>query len=407
MGLTKDAENILSRRYYREGEDWEKLCRRVANVTAAAEKVFVPDVSDSKISDVEESFFTAVYDLKLLPNSPALMNAGLENGQLAACVVLPIEDDMVSITDAIKYAALIHKSGGGTGFDFSRLRPAGDVVVSTRGIASGPISFMSCIDYVTGQIKQGGRRRGANMGVLRVDHPDIEDFVKCKQREGELSNFNISIAVTDQFMGDAKKGRLYDLINPRTSVSVGRRNSREILNLIVDLAWRNGEPGVFFVDRANERYPSDVEIRSTNPCGEQILPDYGQCALASVNLGKLVVDGEVDWGGFEGLVRVGVRFLDNLIEVSYYPHPEIEKFSKEWRNVGLGVMGWADMLLLLGVPYGSKKSFSVAEEVGEALAYWSLDESCNLAKERGSFERFKESYYHRGGWEKSLGGLCS
>lgn len=390
--LTENALIVLKARYLLKDEEGkvtespEEMVRRVAHAVASSEK---------EPGHWEEKFAGLIEDLRFLPNSPTLMNAGKEMGQLAACFVLPVEDSMTSIFGTLKNAALILQSGGGTGFSFSHLRPKLDLVRSTGGIASGPVSFMKIYNTATDVIKQGGARRGANMGILRVDHPDIIDFIKLKRDSREMTNFNISVAVTDEFMKALRADGEYDLINPRSGKPVGRMKAREVFDELVESAWETGDPGLVFIDRINRDNPTPQvgRIESTNPCGEQPLLPNEACVLGSINLSKYVRDGKVLYDDLEETVKTAVRFLDNCIEVNKYPLPEIEQMHKGNRKIGLGVMGWADMLILLGIPYASKKSFALAEKVMAFIQKHAREASEELARERGVFPNFKGSVY--------------
>jgi len=404
INLTENSLRVLERRYLsknRQGEVIEKpeeLFRRVAQAIASAELVY-----DSKadIKGMEEEFYQLMAGLEFLPNSPTLMNAGRELGQLSACFVLPVEDSMESIFDAVKNTALIHKSGGGTGFSFSRLRPEKDRVGSTGGVASGPVSFMRAFDTATDVIKQGGMRRGANMAILSVNHPDIMRFITSKDDFTSLTNFNISVAVTTEFMEAVKAGVDYDLINPRTGEVQDRLNAREVFDQIVAMAWKTGDPGIVFIDQINKDNPTPHlgRIESTNPCGEQPLLPYESCNLGSINLARMLRKNngtvEIDYAKLGRTVKKAIRFLDNVIDVNKFPLPEIEEMTKRTRKVGLGVMGFADMLIQLGVRYDSEEALQIASEIMQFISEESFKASEELAEERGEFPSFKDSIYSK------------
>ena len=405
MSISDNARQVLEKRYLIRDENGnttetvDGLFHRVADAIAEADARFDPKAD---VQAAARDFYSMMTELDFLPNSPTLMNAGRPLGQLSACFVLPVGDSMEEIFDAIKHAALIHKSGGGTGFSFSRLRPKGSTVNSTGGVASGPISFMKVFNAATEAVKQGGTRRGANMGILRVDHPDILEFISCKNNTSEITNFNISVGITERFMQAVKAGEAYDLVDPASGKVTGRLDARAVFDAIVASAWQTGEPGIVFLDRLNRDNPTPAhgEIESTNPCGEQPLMPYEACNLGSINLmnhirqenGDYVLDREK----LTATIHRAVHFLDNVIEVNKYPLPEIDRETRATRKIGLGVMGFADMLLTMGVPYDSEEGVALGRAVMELVQTEGHKASAALAAARGPFPLFGESTYRDG-----------
>ena len=407
--LTPQAIKILEKRYLKKDtsgnviESPVEMFWRVAQNVAEAERLYKSRTSPEELSEV---FFGMMASLDFLPNSPCLMNAGRELQQLAACFVLPVDDSLDSIFETVKQTALIHQSGGGTGFSFSHLRPKDDPVHSTGGIASGPVSFMRVFNMATEVIKQGGTRRGANMGVLKIDHPDIMEFIKIKQNPNEMTNFNLSVGITKAFMEALEKEGEYSLINPREKKEVRRLKAREVLDAMVTAAWESGDPGILFLDRINEANPTPAlgEIESTNPCGEVPLLPYEPCVLGAINLSQMVKERngkrEVDFEKMRGIIKYAVRFLDNVIDMNQYPLPKIAQMAKGNRKIGLGVMGLAHFFIRLGIPYNSQKALEVAKGLMSFIQHQAREYSIELAEERGVFANYKGSIYDRPGGVK-------
>ncbi len=403
ISLSDNARQVVERRYLlkdelgRIVETPREMFRRVAKAVAEADSRYD---EGPNVRELEQEFFDLLVNLDFLPNSPTLMNAGTEIGQLSACFVLPVGDSIRSIFDAVKNMAMIHQSGGGTGFSFSRLRPKDDVVKSTGGIASGPLSFMRVFDEATEIIKQGGRRRGANMGILRVDHPDIVDFIRAKEKGRFLTNFNISVSATDRFMEAVKSDGRYDLINPRTGKITKTLRAKAVFDRAVKSAWKTGDPGFIFIDEINRHNPTpDLgEMESTNPCGEQPLLPYESCNLGSINLSRMVRDGGVDWEKLKRTAHMGIHFLDNIIDINHFPLSEIASITKGNRKIGLGVMGFAEMLIQLGIPYASNEALEVAEGVMKFIQEEAIAQSMELARQRGSFPNFRGSLWEKRGY---------
>ncbi|MEM5872509.1 MAG: adenosylcobalamin-dependent ribonucleoside-diphosphate reductase, partial [Candidatus Aenigmatarchaeota archaeon] len=397
--LSVNSLEVLRKRYLLKNEKGEivetpsQMFRRVAKAIAEIDKRYGDDSKKS-----EEEFFSIMSKLEFLPNSPTLFNAGTKtNFGLSACYVLPIEDSLESIFNALKNMSLIEQSGGGVGFDFSKLRPKGDIVRSTHGVASGPVSFMRIFDVATDVIKQGGRRRGAMMGILRINHPDILEFINAKSKEGFLTNFNLSVAITDEFMKALKENKEYDLINPRNQNIVKRIKARYVWNLIVENAWKTGDPGLIFIDEINRHNPTPFvgKIEATNPCGEFLGLPYESCNLGSIAIQRMINDkGEIDWEKLRRTVHIAVHFLDNVIDANYYTLPEIEKITKANRKIGLGIMGWAEFLIKLNIPYDSKEALSLAEKIMKFVSEEARKKSEELGLKRGSFPNFEKSIFY-------------
>lgn len=394
---------VLKKRYLRKDEQGrciespEEMFERVAHNVASADALYGEDAQQAA-----RVFYDVMASLEFLPNSPTLMNAGRELQQLAACFVLPIEDSIEHIFEMVKYSAIIHQSGGGTGFSFSRLRPKNDIVSTSGGPASGPVSFIRIFNEATEVINQGGFRRGANMAVLHVTHPDILEFIDCKNRQGVLTNFNISVGVTDSFMEAVEGDKEYELINPRTGKAVRRLKAREVFDRLVDEAWKTGEPGILFLDSINAANPTPKAgvIEATNPCGEQPLLPYESCVLGSVNLSRILKAGknpQVDWDRLREVIKHGAHFLDNIIDINKYPLPQVEEISKGNRKIGLGLMGFADMLIRMDIPYDSEEALKMAEKLMKFFSGEANAASAELAKRRGVFPNFPGSVYDRPG----------
>lgn len=400
--LTDNALAVLRARYLvRENgvvvETPEQLFRRVATHIAAVESSY--GITPDEIAEVSRAFERMMSTLEFLPNSPTLMNAGRPLGQLAACFVVPVDDSTTGVFEAVRWAAEIQKTGGGTGFSFSRLRPAGDLVASTGGTASGPVALMQVFDVATEAIKQGGTRRGANMGMLRVDHPDILEFIAIKLDPTRMSNFNLSVAVTDAFMAAVKAGTTYDLVNPRTGIATAKLDARRVLDAIANAAWAVGDPGMVFIDRINELQPTPGlgAIEATNPCGEQPLLPFESCTLGSIDVGRFVEGGDIAWPRLRDTIHLAVRFLDDVIDANRYPLPEIERATKATRKIGLGIMGWADALAALHVAYDSVEALALADKMAGFLEDESLAASRALAERRGPFPAWKGSRWEDAG----------
>lgn len=400
LKLSITSIKVLRDRYLAKNEYGEiietpsELFLRVAKKVAEVDEAY----DDIDQEESEKQFFSVMKNLEFLPNSPTLMNAGLPSPQqLSACFVLPVEDSLECIFEAVKNMALIHKSGGGTGFSFSKIRPKGDIVKTTKGIASGPISFMRVFDKTTDVIKQGGRRRGANMGVMNITHPDIQEFITAKENESDFQNFNLSVAVTDSFIEAVQKDECIHLVNPRTNEKIKRVSAKNLFDLISLQAWRTGDPGLIFIDEVNRHNPTPCRgtIETTNPCGEVPLLAYESCNLGSINLSKMILSNhsDIDWEKLQKTIRIGIHFLDNIIDVNEYPISEIEKMTKANRKIGLGIMGFAELLIKLNIPYQSEKALDLAKKLMKFITDESRNMSQELGKRKGSFPEFKRSIF--------------
>ncbi len=400
VSFSNNALKVLQERYLRRDESGRlvegppDMLRRVARAVAAPARQFGEDAEFW-----EARFLVRLERLEFLPNSPTLMNAGLPRGQLAACFVLPIDDDLESIFSALSRTARIHQTGGGTGFSFSALRPRDDRVRTTGGLTSGPLSFMELFDLTTAVIRQGGRRRGANMGVLRVDHPDIEEFIEAKKTPGKLENFNLSVGITDEFLTAYDSGTRFHLRNPRTGQRVRAVDPVGLFDALAQAAWSGGEPGLLFLDRINQHNPNPTlgQIEATNPCGEQPLLPHESCTLASINLTAFARDNGVNWDGLGEVVQDVTVFLDNVIEANSYPYPEIEAATRRTRKIGLGVMGWAELLARVGVPYDSEEALALGTRIAEFVTSEARKASMLLGERRGSFPAFHDSVWPQRG----------
>lgn len=398
LKLSVNAARVLKERYLLRDENGmetpSQMLRRVAKAVASVEADY--GMNERGVRDIEDKFFGIMSSLEFLPNSPCLMNAGTKNGQLSACFVLPVEDSLTGIFDALKNSAIIHQSGGGTGFSFSRLRPKGDTINESFGSSSGPVSFMRIFNESTEVIKHGGRRRGANMGVLRVDHPDIIEFIKSKDYGG-LENFNISVGVTKKFITALLSNKEYDIVNPRTQKTARKMKARDVFNFIASSAWRTGDPGIIFIDRINEKstVPNAGVIEATNPCGEQPLLPYESCNLGSINVSRFVNSDKIDWDRLSSVIRIATRFLDDVIDANSYPVPETERMVKANRKIGIGIMGFAELLIKLNVPYDSEEAVDLGETVMSFIWKEAVKASESLGEERGNFPNFFGSV-----WEK-------
>ncbi|MFZ5825372.1 MAG: adenosylcobalamin-dependent ribonucleoside-diphosphate reductase, partial [Bacillota bacterium] len=407
MELTHISKTVLEKRYLRLKEDGtretpDEMLRRVSSVIASVEAQY--GASPEEVQEVEEAFYGLMDRQDFMPNSPTFTGAGTTLGQLSACFVLPVGDSLSEIYETMKQAALIHQTGGGTGFAFSRLRPAGDKVRSSQGVASGPVSFLRVYNSSTEAIKQGGTRRGANMGILRVDHPDIMEFIESKSDITQITNFNISVGITDPFMEALANETDYDLINPRDGKPVGQLSAKMVWDKLVDNAWKTGEPGVVFIDRMNRRNPNNHAeiIEATNPCGEQPLPPYGSCNLGSINLANFVKNAyteaaDVDWERLGQIARLTTRFLDNVIDANKYPLPQIAEKARRDRRIGLGIMGWAEMLVQMGLAYDSHEAVELGNQVMTFIKQKAVEESMELAEARGVYPEWEGSQWAQAG----------